>query len=341
MSLRMVEMVVRQTAETEVFALSEDSGVLDLWREPLDDDLVLLRLLVPSDKTEGVIRELEVKFRRTPGFRLLIFEVQATVPRPEMEKPKDDDEDGEPGEAEKEEKEKDPARIACDELVQKLASGAVVNRIFLMTVVLSTVVAAIGLLRDNVAVIIGAMVIAPLLGPNMTLALATTLGDPKLARRALKVNAAGIAVALVLSAAIGLVVTVNPEAAEIASRTDVSLSDIALALAAGSAGALAFTTGLSEAVVGVMVAVALLPPLATVGLLLGGGYPRLAVDVLLLLVTNIVCINIAGVGTFLWQKVTPRRWWEEKRAKRMVRVAGGIWTALLALLVLLILISHR
>jgi uncharacterized membrane protein len=135
-------------------------------------------------------------------------------------------------------------------------------------------------------------------------------------------------------------VPVDPSVREIASRTEVGLSDVALALAAGSAGALAFTTGLSAAVVGVMVAVALLPPLATVGLLLGSGHPRLAVGALLLTLTNIVCVNLAGVATFLWQRVNPRHWWEADRAKRMVRVSGAIWLALLALLVALILAAR-
>lgn len=336
MSLRMVEMVVQEAAAAELAALSDESRVLGLWRERLHDDQVLLRLLVPSEKTEAVIKELESKFQTSPGFRLLIFEVQATVPQPEAEEA--EIENG--GDSDSQTEGKDPARIACAELVQTLSGGAVVNRIFIVTVVLSTVVAAIGLIRDNVAVIIGAMVIAPLLGPNMTLALATTLGDPKLARSALRVNATGLFLALVLAVLIGLVIPVDPAAPEIVSRTQVSLSDIVLALAAGSAGALAFTTGLSAAVVGVMVAVALLPPLVNVGLLLGSGHPQLALGALLLAATNIVGINIAGVGTFLWQRVNPNHWWEAERAKRMVRVAGAFWLGLLALLAILVLLAR-
>lgn len=335
MSLRMVEMVVQEAAGADLAALSEGLRVLGLWREQLQDEQVLLRLLVPSEKTEAVIRELETRFQASPGFRLVIFEVQATLPQPEIEEPKQEE-----GQESQEEDKKDPLRIACDELVQKLSSGAVVNRVFLVTVVLSTVVATIGLIRGNVAVIIGAMVIAPLLGPNMTLAMATTLGDPKLVRSALRVNATGLLLALLLAMLIGVAVPVDPSVQEIADRTKVGLSDVALALAAGSAGALAFTTGLSAAVVGVMVAVALLPPLATVGLLLGSGHPRLALGALLLTLTNIVCVNLAGVATFRWQRVNPRHWWKADRAKRMVRVSSAIWLALLVLLVALILAAR-
>ena len=70
-------------------------------------------------------------------------------------------------------------------------------------VILSTVVASIGLIKDNLAVIIGAMVIAPLLGPNIGLALATTLGDSDLGKKALKTNFTGIFIAFILALGIG------------------------------------------------------------------------------------------------------------------------------------------
>ncbi len=342
MSLRMVEMVVSEASAAEIASLSEDVCILGLWREPLHDELVLLRVLVRSDKTEAVIQELESRFQTSPGFRLVILEVQATLPRPledeseapivmSSEKPSDNEHD----------KPKNPQRIACAELVQKLTEGTVINRIYVATVLLSTIVAAIGLIRDNVAVIIGAMVIAPLLGPNMTLSLATTLGDSKLAKNALCVDAVGLLLSLILAAVIGLVVNLDPLSAEIAQRTKVDLSNVVLALAAGSAGAIAFTTGISTALVGVMVAVALLPPLTTTGLLIGAGQWQPAFGALTLTAVNVICINLAGVGTFLWQGVKPGHWWEQERAKRMTRAAGLVWLILLALLVLLIVLAYH
>ena len=201
-----------------------------------------------------------------------------------------------------------------------------------MTVVLSTLVAAIGLVRGDIAVIIGAMVIAPLLGPNVALALAVTLGDGTLAVRALKTIAAGVATAAVVSVLMGVILPVDPSVPEIASRTDASFSDLALALAAGSAGALAFTTGIPTALIGVMVAVALLPPLATTGLLLGAGQIGPAAGAGLLVLTNVACINLAGIVTFLAQRVRPRTWWEEKRAKRATKIAVALWLVVLAVL---------
>src|SRR5690606_10060231 len=118
--------------------------------------------------------------------------------------------------------------------------------------------------------IIGAMVIAPLLGSNMALALSTTLGDLALMRRALLTSFAGIIVTVGISAAFGAFIYVDPKMPEIVSRLNIHFGDIAIALAAGCAGSLAFTTGVSVMLIGVMVAVALLPPLVTFGLLMGG-----------------------------------------------------------------------
>lgn len=346
MSLRMVELVVPNSVEKELDSLSEDLEIIGAWHESSHHDLMLLRILVHSQRTEAVIEQLQTRFQSHADFRLFIYEIEATVPVPELEQTPEDKSQpqgtsGEVDQDESKENDRDPQRIACAELVQKLSGGALVTRIYLLTVILSTVVAAIGLMRDNVAVIIGAMVIAPLLQPNMTLTLATTLGDLKLARNALWVNASGLILALLVSAIIGLLIAVDPDAPQIRDRIQVGLSDVALALAAGSAGALAFTSGLSSAVVGVMVAVALLPPLVASGLLLGAGLWSAAAGSLLLTLTNIICINLAGVLTFLFQDVRPGHWWEAERARRMVRLAAATWLILLAILILLIQIAYR
>jgi uncharacterized hydrophobic protein (TIGR00341 family) len=206
---------------------------------------------------------------------------------------------------------------------------------------LSTVVAAIGLMRNNVAVVIGAMVIAPLLGPNMALALATTLADVKLAKRALITNGAGTVLALSIAVLFGVWGKVDPAVGEISSRTQVELGDIALALASGFAGALAFTTGLSTTVVGVMVSVALLPPLSAFGMLLGAGKPKLALAALGLFLVNVFCVNLSGVVTFLFQGIRPTTWWKEGRARKATWAAIAVWLVLLAALAAVILWTQK
>ena len=215
------------------------------------------------------------------------------------------------------------------------------SKVYIILVILSSIVAAVGILRDNVAVIIGAMVIAPLLGPNIALSFATTLGDMDLVQRAMKANLVGLLVAFIFSALIGFIFEINPEVPELSSRTNVSLADVALALASGSAGVLSFTAGVGSAIVGVMVAVALLPPLVSFGMLLGSAHFNLALGAMLLLLVNVICVNLAGVTTFLAQGIRPKTWWEADRAKKATRVAILLWTFLLLVLIVAILLSQK
>ena len=231
-------------------------------------------------------------------------------------------------------------RISREELHEDLASGARLTVPYGTMVALPTVVAAVGLVRSDVAIIIRAMVIAPLLGPNVALAFASVLGDGALARRALKALGAGYAIAAAISFALGVFLHVDPATPEIAARTGATFGNIALALAAGAAGSLAFTTGVPAVLVGVMVAVALLPRLTTAGLLAGAGEWRAAGGAALLLLTNIASINLAAMATFLVQRIRPRTWWEAERAKKARRVALVAWKATLLVLAALIAFGH-
>jgi uncharacterized membrane protein len=90
-----------------------------------------------------------------------------------------------------------------------------------------------------------------------------------------------------------------------------------------------------------MVAVALLPPLVVLGMLVGSGNWNLALGSLLLFLVNFICVNLAGVVTFLVQGVRPLSWWDVHRAKKATRNAIILWTGLLFLLVLLIFLSQQ
>ena len=126
-----------------------------------------------------------------------------------------------------------------------------------------------------------------------------------------------------------------------AARTGIGLGDIAVALASGGAGALAFTAGAPTVLVGVMVAVALLPPLASLGLLLGSGYLLSALGAGLLVITNIICVNLAAVVVFWIQGVRPTSWWDEKRPKHATKIAVTVCAGLLAILTLATILSSR
>jgi uncharacterized hydrophobic protein (TIGR00341 family) len=339
MALRLIEMVLQEKDGDDVHALLNGCKVLEHRQIRLVNGEILVRILLDAEQSETVMDLLEKRYSNGEGNRLVVLPVEATLPRAQA-KPEPEPEVAATSEPPPPEV-KAPERIGREELYEDIKNGARLSRVYMSMVALSTVVAAIGLNHNSVAIIIGAMVIAPLLGPNVALSLGITLGDLSLLRQGLLTALAGIATALVLSVIIGVLLEVDPTLSEIASRTRVGLGDTVVALASGSAGALAFTTGISATLIGVMVAVALLPPLATSGLLLGGGHPTLAIGAFSLFLVNLVCVNLAGVTTFLLQGIQPTSWWEKDRAVKATRIAIALSVTLLAVLVGLILLVHK
>lgn len=120
------------------------------------------------------------------------------------------------------------------------------------------------------------------------------------------------------------------------SRTYVGMDAVVLALASGAAAVLSLTTGLSSVLVGVMVAVALLPPMATVGLMLGSGQFDLAFGAALLLAVNVVCVNLAAKTVFLFRGIKPRTWLEKRKAKQSMMTYMLFWGISLAVLLVAI-----
>lgn len=332
MALRLVEVILPAGNEKSIDELAKDLKVEQIWHVKVSEKRTVSRILISSEASEALLDGLEKRFSRTEGFQVILFSIVASLPRLK-------EEEKESEEAPKEEGRKKSERINREELYEGIVGTAKLTKVYVVTVALSVIVASIGLVKDNVAVIIGAMVIAPLLGPNMALSLATTLADLKLARLSIRTLALGILLAVALSLALGYGLHANPSTPEIASRTNVGLGDIGLALASGSAGALFLTIGVSTALVGVMLAVSLLPPLVTFGLLIGSGHLDMAANALELFATNLICVNLAGVLTFVAQGVRPRSWWEADKAKGLTIWAVLIWCALLAVLTLLIMLS--
>jgi uncharacterized hydrophobic protein (TIGR00341 family) len=327
MPLRLVEILLPAGERRRLQQILEAAHPLGSWSHPADDECQRTSVVVRAEGTEGLLDALSTAFSSYPEFRVVVLATEAVLPRPE--EPKKEPEQEVPAV-----EGRGPARISRHEIYEDVAQGAALTPVFLALTVISTVVACVGLMRSNVAVVIGAMVIAPLLGPNVAFALATTLWDRALLVLAARANGVGAGLALAVSLLVGLFVAFDPTTPEIASRTQVGFADVVLALASGVAGTLALTTGLPSSLIGVMVAVALLPPLASFGLLIAGGHFRAAGGALLLLLVNVVCVNLAGVLTFLVQGVRPRRGWVAERAARGARIAVALWLgALLAVLV--------
>lgn len=328
MALQLVDIYLAEDLEPPALD-DNDIIVLEQWEFAMEGKQKHLRFLLDSDQTEVLLDTLHHVVDQPDAGRVVVTNVEAVLPRPsqEVDTPVN------------EEKRFGQARISREELYQDVNDALSTNSVHYILVVLSTVVASIGMIRNSVAVVIGAMVIAPLIGPNMAFALGTTLGDTNLLYRAAKTNLAGILLAFGLSVTAGIFVDFDASVAEIASRSEVNLADLGLALAAGVAGALSLTRGVSSALIGVMVAVALLPPLVALGLYVGDGMWDESFRAGLLLLTNVAAINLAGVLTFFVQGIRPKTWYENERAQKATRIALILWIILLGLLMFAIHIA--
>ncbi len=170
---------------------------------------------------------------------------------------------------------------------------------FVALICLSTAIAAIGLVRNQSAVVIGAMLVAPLMTPLIGAGLAVVQGNGALIRCALGTVLRGFVVAFAIGYFIGLI-SGDGFTAEILGRTSPGLVDLAVALFGGIAAAYAMSRpNLSSALPGVAIAAALVPPIATVGITLAHGELRFALGALLLFLTNIVAI-VMGTAFSLW-----------------------------------------
>ena len=322
--MKYVEVVANSGSSDTIAAIAEKVKASDFRLGMVGEDgMQAMRLLVADNQVQKLLDLLENILGAQPTARIMVLPVEVSLPRMDVEK----------------EGQQDGAISLREALYQDVAKGARLDMTYILLLILSTIVAAIGMIENNVAVVIGAMVIAPLLTPNLALSLGTALGDVKLIKESAQTLLVGIAMAVVLSTLLGFLWPGTLDSPELLARTHAGWSAVALALASGAAAALSLTTGLSSVLVGVMVAVALLPPASTVGLMLGQGNVGLAIGAALLLAINIVCVNLASKVVFYLKDIRPRKLVEKNKASGAMRVYILVWAA--SLLVLMVAVYLR
>ena len=327
--MKIIEIIADSQYHDTIKVIAEHHQVDDIWFGCADEDgRINARLLVTPENRQSVLDELQEATQSSTGARILILPVETTLSSDKETKEKDKPANG-------------SSTISREEIFSRVKKGAQLNQNFFILVVLSSIVASIGLLENNIAVIIGAMVIAPLLGPNIAFALGSSLGETKLMWQSLKAITSGVVLAILVATIIGFIWPLAIETSEVLMRTEANYAGTTIALASGAAAALSLVTGTSGVLVGVMVAVALMPPAVTIGLMLSLGNIPLALGATLLLAVNIVCINLSAKLVFLVKGIQPRTWLEARKAKQSQKLYLLIWAVLLVLLVLVIYIRHH
>lgn len=204
---------------------------------------------------------------------------------------------------------------------------------FLALMGLSVTIASLGIIADSTAVVIGAMLVAPLMGPVVAIAAAVVMAWPQRVLRSSLLVAASAAGSVALGYAISLLIPGDsyPLPGELVARTSPNLLDMGIALAAGAAGAYGQMRRLaSDALPGVAVAVALVPPLAVAGIALQLWEWQMALGAFMLFVVNVVGIVLSASFTFIAAGFVPGR----RLLTGNSTIASGVrWSAVAVLIV--------
>ncbi|MGO2621995.1 MAG: DUF389 domain-containing protein [Psychrobacter sp.] len=191
-------------------------------------------------------------------------------------------------------------KVDYPEVRVRIEANALPSKMYFIMNILSAIIASYGLVTNSAAVVIGAMLVAMMLGPITGIALAIIDHRMPLLRKSLITVIIGISLVVVVGFIVGWLHKDQPLTAEILSRTQPTSMDLMIALAGGTAGAYAMVSPhLSVAVVGVAVATALVPPLAASGILFANGEMQLGLGALLLALTNIIAIQFTN-ALVLW-----------------------------------------
>ena len=191
-------------------------------------------------------------------------------------------------------------KIDHPEVRVTIEANALPTKMYFVMNMLSAIIASYGLIANSAAVVIGAMLVAMMLGPITGVALAIIDYRMPLLRKSLFTVAAGGFLVIAVGFVVGWLHQDQPLTAEVLSRTQPTSMDLMIALAGGTAGAYAMVSPhLSVAVVGVAVATALVPPLASSGILFANGEMALGFGAALLAFTNIIAIQFTN-GLVLW-----------------------------------------
>ena len=224
--------------------------------------------------------------------------------------------------------------VEQNELIWSAEKSASANLDYVVMIVLSAALATLGLLTNSVAVIIGAMLVAPLMSPISSFSTGMATGILHITRRASLTLFTGVTLALLISIVMGVALPIDSPTDEMLARGSPNLLDAAIALVSGWVAAYATARkGIPAALAGVAIAAALMPPISTIGLGIALRDFDLALGANLLFLANIAFIIAAQYITFLWMGMQPTKDREGATLNR-----SRAWWIVLCLTTLIILL---
>ena len=299
--MRQVEVLVPDRCLDDVRAALEEEGIDYVRTSDQDGEGSLVRFPLPTQAVEHVLGEL-----REAGIddEFVVVTSAETARTPHL---------ADLEERFVEEGEEDD-NVAPEEIRTKARNLTPGPLTYYVMTLLSAVVAAAGLLMNSPAIVVGSMVIAPLVGSALTASVGLVLDDRGMIRSGLSSQVFGLALAIVGAGVFGAVIrnagfvpptlnvaTIN----QISQRISPGLLSLVVGVAAGAAGAFGLATALPVSLVGVMIAAAVVPAAAAVGIGLAWNLPAVTAGAFVLLVVNTVSINLAGVAVLRYLGYRP------------------------------------
>ncbi len=284
---------------------------------PEQEDLRHVRIVTTKGSPDELLEDLQRDFAETEDADEMYVVVEPTAIAPQ---PEEDEEDEEP-------------RAPTDEIEAFVAEGAKITKSFVVLAAVSGVLAAAGLIRDSPAVLVGAMVIAPLFKPLAAIGAGAILGKARAALRGAALLGLALGVALVAGA---VATFATPDASitqAVEARTGVTAFDLIVALASGVAMAYTLLRRDALAMIGIVVAASLVPAGSAAGVALAFGRWDLLAGGVFTLVSNICGLLIGLVGALKYEQVRSPVW---RKAQDGALIASrGLWAGGLAMLILL------
>lgn len=235
----------------------------------------------------------------------------------------------------------DDGHLSRDELRARAADLAPRFSTFAVLLVLSSLIATAGLLTDSAATIIGAMVVAPLMGPALTASVGVVVGDDDLASRGVTLQGIGLLLTVATAALLGVALrgtVLLPPGLDIATipqvheRVTPTLLSLILALGSGGAAVVSLTRDVGSVLVGVAIAVALVPPAAVAGLGIAWGESMVVLTSGTLVLVNVLAINLTALVLLWLLGYRPHRIESLDRTARRVLTRSVIVIGAIALL---------
>lgn len=325
--MRLVQVAIPEGKREAVLEVLDEEGVDYVVSDETSnrDYEATVTFPLPTNAVEGVLTDLRGAGVGKNAYTI-VSEVETVVSKRFEELSKEYAEEG------------DEDRIAREELKAKAEGLASSLPTYVVMTFVSAIVATAGLLLDSPATVVGSMVIAPVIGPALSASVGTVVDDDELFREGVKLQALGLGLIVVTAAAFATFVrvmgivppTLDPTTlSEVEGRLAPNVLSLAVALGAGVAGIVSLTAGVSTALVGVMIAVALVPPAATIGIAIAWRLPNAALGSSVLTLVNLLSINTAALAVLWYQGYRPEPIFRREEArtatvKRLVVLVGAV-----------------